>query len=349
MPGDATLTPSALHKVAPVWPAGLELAQQQTVLDLLAEMHLCYEVKSLAQCVAENLAKLIRADGWRLNYTPIAVRAAFEPEETADNTQSPYALDSGLALEWPELIDSVAEPAETGAQRWRNAAGAFLSVSLVVNGQALGTLEGHRNGSAANLFVEREEALLIALAPFIAHALARTQRLYELERLSYTDELTRLYNARYLRQRLVEEIKRARRNGSLLTVLFLDIDDFKNVNDGYGHLAGSHVLAECGLVILAAVRETDIVARYGGDEFVVILPETNLEQTALVVERIRAKLAGHAFHAGRNLRLDLRASFGVATYPDHAKTPQELIALADTAMYAAKAAGKNCVRYAPSV
>ena len=348
MLGDIALTPSIALRVARAWPEGLAAAQLQAVSSLLAEMHLCYEVKGLAQCVAERLAMLIAADGWRLHYTPIAVRAAFGHEEAGDEARLANGLDTASLLEWPELIEPVWETAETGALRRHEAGGAFLSVSLVVNGQVLGTLEGHRSGPAARPFAEHEEVLLTALAPFIAHALARTQRLYELEKLSYTDELTRLYNARYLRQRLVEEIKRARRNGSLLAALFLDIDDFKNVNDGYGHLAGSHVLAECGLVILSAVRETDIVARYGGDEFVIMLPETNLEQTALVVERVRAKLAGHAFHGGQSLRLDLRASFGVAAYPDHAKTPQELIALADTAMYAAKAAGKNCVRYAPS-
>jgi diguanylate cyclase (GGDEF)-like protein len=275
------------------------------------------------------------------------VRAAFNHESAGDENHSMFAIDwdNAAVAEWPELIESVWE-VETSALRGQDAAGATLSVSLVVNGQTLGALEGQRGGAAARAFSADEEALLVALSPYIAHALARTQRLSELEQLSFTDELTRLYNARYLRQRLVEEIKRARRNGSCLTALFLDIDDFKLVNDEHGHLVGSHVLAECGQVLAAAVRETDLVARYGGDEFVVILTDTDLEHADIVVERLRAKLAGHPFNGGRKLRLDLCASFGVAAYPAHAKTPQELLAHADAAMYAAKAAGKNCVRYA---
>jgi diguanylate cyclase (GGDEF)-like protein len=343
MAGDVTITSAVFLEAAQ---AGLETAQFRAVSALLAQMHLCYEVKSLAQCVAEHLSQLIRADVWRLNYTPIAVRAAFDLEETKAANADANGGESSSAPEWPELLETTWEPIETSTIRSHNAAGAALSVSLVVKGQALGTLEGSRTGRPALPFDKGEETLLTALAPFIAHALARAQRLYELEQLSFTDELTRLYNARYLRQRLIEEIKRARRNETTLTAIFLDIDDFKNVNDAHGHLVGSHVLGECSTVILSAVRGTDIVARYGGDEFVVILPETDLEQAEIVVERIRAKLAAYSFNGGGKLNFQLCASFGVAAYPNHAKTPQELLALADAAMYAAKDAGKNCVRYA---
>jgi diguanylate cyclase (GGDEF)-like protein len=132
----------------------------------------------------------------------------------------------------------------------------------------------------------------------------------------------------------------------MVTAVFLDLDDFKLVNDRHGHLVGSHVLMEVASVILGSVRDTDVVARYGGDEFVVVLPETGIEQGLRVAERVRERVGRHPFNGGRGLRLSLTASIGVASYPQHAQSPQQLIAGADTAMYEAKAAHKNCVKFA---
>jgi len=100
-------------------------------------------------------------------------------------------------------------------------------------------------------------------------------------------------------------------------------------------------------VILSSIRDTDAVARYGGDEFVIVLPDTGIELAGTVAERIRGKISQHSFNAGRNLKLSLTASFGVAAFPEHASSPQQLISSADTAMYEAKAANKNCVRFSP--
>jgi diguanylate cyclase (GGDEF)-like protein len=103
---------------------------------------------------------------------------------------------------------------------------------------------------------------------------------------------------------------------------------------------------EMATVILSSVRDTDAVARYGGDEFVIVLPDTGTELAGIVAERIREKIEGYHFNGGRGLHLSLTASFGVAAFPLHASSPQQLIACADTAMYEAKAANKNCVRFA---
>ena len=188
-------------------------------------------------------------------------------------------------------------------------------------------------------------SILDALSLPVASALANAVRIGEAERLSQTDDLTKLHNARYLRQFLLNEIRRARRYGSSVAALFLDLDDFKRVNDAHGHLAGSHVLMEMAAVILSSIRDTDAVARYGGDEFVIVLPDTQMEVAGTVAERIREKIAHHEFNGGRNLKLSLTASFGVAAFPVHASSPQQLIACADTAMYEAKAARKNCIRF----
>jgi diguanylate cyclase (GGDEF)-like protein len=221
-----------------------------------------------------------------------------------------------------------------------------VAVPLVSGERMLGVLEAVREGERARPFSNGDASLLSALALPLSAALSNSARVAEAERLSQTDDLTKLHNARYLRQYLVTELKRARRYGSPVTAFFLDLDDFKQVNDRHGHLVGSHVLMEMAAVVLSSVRDTDVVARYGGDEFVVVLPETGLDQGLYVAERVRERIAGHEFTGGRSLRLSLTASFGVASFPAHAHSPQQLIARADTAMYEAKAARKNCVRFA---
>ena len=219
-----------------------------------------------------------------------------------------------------------------------------IALPLVSGERVLGVLEGVRAGSGTRQFSATETALLTALAIPIASALANSVRIAEAERLSLTDDLTKLHNARYLRQFLVNEVKRARRYKTSVAALFLDLDDFKRVNDQYGHLVGSHALMEVAALILPSVRDTDCVVRYGGDEFVVILTETGIEEAAQVADRIRAKIEQHRFTGGRRLNVSLTASFGIAAFPQHAMSPQQLIDCADTAMYGAKAADKNCVR-----
>jgi len=221
----------------------------------------------------------------------------------------------------------------------------ILAVPLICGERILGVLEGVREAETESSFKKSEIELLDALALPVASALANAVRIAEAERLSQTDDLTKLHNARYLRQFLLNEIRRARRYGSSVTALFLDLDDFKQVNDLHGHLVGSHVLMEMAGVILGSVRDTDALARYGGDEFVIVLPDTGMDLAGIVAERIREKISQYTFTGGRRLKLSLTASFGVATFPIHASSPQQLIACADTAMYEAKAANKNCVRF----
>ncbi len=163
------------------------------------------------------------------------------------------------------------------------------------------------------------------------------------EALSVTDDLTSLYNSRYLNQVLRRESKRASRSGRPLSLLFLDLDGFKSVNDRHGHLCGSRALVEAAGVIRGCARETDVTARFGGDEFAVVLPDTGSEGAVQVAERLRERVAAHAFLTGDGLDIRLTASVGVATLPDVAASAEELIRAADTAMYRVKDRGKNGV------
>jgi diguanylate cyclase (GGDEF)-like protein len=166
------------------------------------------------------------------------------------------------------------------------------------------------------------------------------------EALSVTDDLTRLYNSRYLNQVLKRETKRAIRSNRPLSLLFLDLDGFKQVNDHHGHQAGSKCLVEAAAVIRGCARETDVVARFGGDEFSLILPDTGPEGASSVAKRIQDRLRASRFLESDGLSVRLTASIGVATLPKAAESAEELLRAADIAMYKVKAAGKDGIHVA---
>jgi len=168
----------------------------------------------------------------------------------------------------------------------------------------------------------------------------------QIQKLTITDDLTNLYNFRYLRQCLGFEIKRCLRYKKTLTLLFIDIDNFKDVNDTYGHLVGSAVLHELGQLFNKVVRDTDVLIRYGGDEFVIILPDTPLDGSKVIAERLRERVERFNFNGGRNLQIQLTVSIGIASCPEHSITAEELLQKADTAMYAAKDDSKNNIKIA---
>ena len=169
----------------------------------------------------------------------------------------------------------------------------------------------------------------------------------ELERLSVTDRLTELYNHGYLHQRLEQELERATRFGHNLALIMLDIDDFKQFNDRFGHPAGDTVLRAVSSIIRQNLREIDLAARYGGEEFVVVLPETDTDGALAVAERIRRSAAEYQHVPVEGSEpVAQTVSLGVATYPAHAATPAGLIEAADRSMYDAKRLGKNQVAVA---
>lgn len=157
------------------------------------------------------------------------------------------------------------------------------------------------------------------------------------------DELTNLYNASYLREAVDMEIQRAERYGSLFSIIFMDVDDFKKVNDRFGHLVGSRVLIEIARILQKNLRKIDIITRYGGDEYVIILPQTSREISVTVAERMRKTIEKNIFLDQAGYNITLTASFGVASYPDNAKSKEELLNIADNAMYHGKFLTKNIV------
>ncbi|HKC50286.1 MAG TPA: diguanylate cyclase [Myxococcota bacterium] len=174
-------------------------------------------------------------------------------------------------------------------------------------------------------------------------ALINSERFLQAREKAFVDDVTGLYNARYLLSALDREVNRASRAQSKLSVLFLDLDRFKAVNDRFGHLIGSRVLRELGALLQDSVRAIDTVGRYGGDEFTILLVDTGLDGALSVADRIRQSVADHPFGAERGLDVRLTISIGVATFPMHGESRERLLDLADKAMYLAKALGRNLV------
>ncbi len=219
-----------------------------------------------------------------------------------------------------------------------------LCAPLVSRGRTIGVVEIiNREGGR---FTETDLELLLTLVEPCAIALENATLFQRTEQLTITDDLTKLFNSRYLNLYIGREIKRCKRHGIPLSVLFLDLDGFKGVNDRWGHLAGSRTLSEVGVILGQAVRESDILARYGGDEFVVVLPETPPSGALVIAERIRKAIESHVFLKDQGLEAHISASFGLASYPDHALTPEGLIQKADQAMYRVKERAKNGIEVA---
>ena len=166
----------------------------------------------------------------------------------------------------------------------------------------------------------------------------------ELERLSISDGLTGLFNHRHIHALLNEEFERADRTAERLTVAMFDLDRFKSVNDTHGHQAGDRVLEQLADILRESAREIDRIGRYGGEEFMVLLPGTSIDDAEVFVERVRREVARRPFAIGTDEPLHMTISVGVATYPhERINSPETLVRVADEALYAAKAAGRDRV------
>jgi diguanylate cyclase (GGDEF)-like protein len=220
----------------------------------------------------------------------------------------------------------------------------ILCVPLVSRGRTIGVVEiiNRRGGR----FTQEDLDSLLTLVEPCAIALENAMLFQRAEQLTITDDLTQLFNSRYLTLYLSRELKRCRRHNVPLSLIFLDLDGFKSVNDCHGHLAGSSTLGEVGTLLAGCVRESDILARYGGDEFVVVLPDTPTAGALVIAERIRRTIEAHSFLSAQSLAVHISASFGIASFPEHAATPEGLIQKADQAMYRVKEATKNAIQLA---
>ncbi|TAL28267.1 MAG: diguanylate cyclase [Nitrospirae bacterium] len=218
----------------------------------------------------------------------------------------------------------------------------LMCVPIKSKGRVIGVLEVV-NKVTGGQFTNEDLSLLMRLIDQASLAIERTSLYQKMAELAVTDDLTKLFNTRYLNRTIEMEIHRSNRYNTSISLIFIDIDHFKNINDIHGHLVGSKTLVEMGQMIIKSLRTIDIVARYGGDEFVVVLPQTTPGAAAQIAERIRASVEQNVFLKKEGYGLKVTASFGVASYPESAKTKEDLLRLADEAMYRVKNTTRNGV------
>ena len=303
----------------------------------------------LLQRVLLSTLPLVQADGATLlaiHQGRLERRAATlaRPDLPVTETPRPTSRLTRLLLQSdrPVQVDDLAadpliDPADACPEL---DAGPALFVPMRRREQTSGYLAVFRQRGAAP-FSTTEANQITLLAAWTAMALENLRLSESVEKLAITDDLTQVYNYRFLRMALKRELKRAARYGQELAIVMLDVDNLKAYNDRHGHLRGSYLLREMAALLTRQVRSFDLVAKYGGDEFTLILPQTGIEGAMTVAERVRGAVAEHAFpheDAGR-----ITISAGVAVFPGDADDGLPLIKAADVALYDAKRQGRNRV------
>ena len=311
-------------------------------------------VKEVVQQIFYKVAELFNPENWSLLlvdherqelYFEIVVSETGRAEKIKDTR---LKIGEGIAG-WvaktgrPLLVPSVdKEPRFT---RKVDDAAAFSTESIIciplkIRDKVLGVIEFVNRTDLASMH-DFDIEMLVTVADFAAIALENARNFEQVSKLTITDDITGLYNSRHLHALLHQEIERARELGSDCSLIFFDLDFFKNVNDTHGHLCGSSLLGEMGGIISGMLGENNFGARYGGDEFVVILRDTGKRAALTFCRELQQKLNSTVFLAANGLAIHLTASFGIATCPDDADNNQQILHLADERMYKVKGSGKN--------
>ena len=321
--------------------------RRDALLDIVRAVNATLEPPKIADLIVERAATWVPAPCWAVVSSDLSGQLSVLADRglTPDMGPAVYAVATWVMHRSEEFVtaDLSRDP-----RLQDPSVGAVIAFPLACRGRRVGAvlaLDREPSVKEPRMVASMLRAVRILLEP-ASVALDNALLQKRAEALSVTDDLTHLYNSRYLNLVLRRETKRASRSGRPLSLLFIDLDGFKGVNDTHGHLFGSRALVEAAAVIRASARETDVVSRFGGDEFALVLPDTGGEGAFAVGERIRERLAGHKFLSGDGLNLHLTASVGVATLPDVAASADELVQAADRAMYQIKESGKNGIRAA---
>ena len=325
-------------------PLARRLARAEVLAEMIREVNASLEPERVADAIVVRMSEWIPAPAWMVvaagmdgRARPMAARALTPALETAAQGIGAWVMRHG------EVFRSADVAGDRRVPLSEPPAIAAVAFPLECRGKTLGAVVGldrMPSRTEPRFAPATLSALRAALEPG-AFALENAIHVQRAEALSVTDDLTQLYNSRYLSQVLRRETKRASRSGRPLSLLFVDLDGFKGINDKHGNLFGSRALVEAASVIRASARETDMVARFGGDEFALILPDTGSDGATSVGERLRARVAEHTFLQSDGLAIRLTVSVGIATLPDVAASADGLIQAADDAMYRVKDRGKN--------
>src|SRR6476661_2906008 len=330
--------------------AGTQLTRQSQELtifhDVAKALTSSLDLDSILQTIMEKMAEYFRPDTWSLLmvdedkselYFAIAVGAA---SEALKNVR--LKVGEGIAGHVAKYGEKLVVPDVRTDKRFTKRIDdmtqlethSIICVPLKSKLRVLGVIQ-LVNVDMAH-FSHEEEFFLQALCDYAAIAIENARSVEKIQELTITDDCTGLFNARHLYKTLETEVYRSARFGYEFSVLFIDLDHFKSVNDTHGHLVGSKLLAEVGYLIKSHLRLIDYAFRYGGDEFVILLPQTSKEAALIVARRLLEVMRISEFMATEGLKLNVRCSMGLATYPEDAKSAHEIIRQADEMMYSVK-------------
>ena len=304
------------------------------------------DLDSILQTIMEKMAEYFRPENWSLLmvddeanqlYFAIAVGTA---SESLKNVRlnvgegiAGWVAKHGERLVVPDVMNDPRFAKRIDElTRWETRS--IICIPLRSKHRVLGVIQ--LVNVAMDGFGDEELFFLQSLCDYAAIAIENARSVEKIQELTITDDCTGLYNARHLYKTLEAEVYRSSRFNYEFSVVFIDLDHFKQVNDTYGHLVGSKLLAEIGYLVKAQLRLIDYAFRYGGDEFVVLLPQTGKDAALVVARRLRDSLRTSLFCRDEGLNLNVRASMGMATYPHDAKTPHDIIRQADEMMYLVK-------------
>jgi diguanylate cyclase (GGDEF)-like protein len=325
-----------------------EIASRAVALDLEATLDLvCESFRRLttSDSVAINLwdARTERLVAASVSYD----QALYQPEYGARVREHRLRLGEGM-IGWVaqhrealRIDDVAADPRPLAVKGTPLAAKSAIVIPLVVDDRLVGVVRAVKHGIAS--YTDDSYRLALTIASQTALMIATAEAHEEIRRLSVTDELTGAYNVRHVMQRLREEIELADRNQESVSMMVIDGDAMKTVNDLYGHAEGNRLLVELTDVMRSSLRISDVLGRFGGDEFVVVLPRTDPRDALIAAERLRYAVASHEFRNSWGEPIRATVSVGVSTYPGDGRTADELFREADGALYEAKQAGRNRV------
>src|SRR3989338_2884674 len=323
-----------------------------TLENLVKDLSLLYEIgqsinqtidlEQLYQVIGDVLKRNLRLKNfslmvWNDKHQVLTVKTVFGFEKDSKVKQMTFQAGEGIAgevLKTGKTIYVGDVKKETRlVERGLELLGSILSVPLTYKGETLGVINFGRDKTYS--FTNHDVKMLTLVANQVALAMANARLYTQTRELSVTDELTGVFNRRHFAQVLQLEWKRAVRFKRELSLLMIDVDYFKRYNDTYGHLKGDEALKEIGKILIANLREVDTVARFGGEEFIVLLPDTDKRGAQAVAEKLR--------HLVQEKIEAITISVGVATYPDDVTEMDDLIDHADIALYNAKDKGRNRV------
>ncbi len=337
----------------------LEYGQHNQEITMLNEMsdllQACLDCEEAHKAIAKFLPRLFPDESGAMYMVSRNQLTAVASWGESLTSEPAFAPDACWALRLGEvhLVDGES-PGLPCKHLTQELAGATLCVPLTAQGATLGllflqadrqhTLEIWDQPTAS--VSESKQRLAVTAAKQISLSVANLQLRDRLRRQATRDPLTGIYNRRYLDDTLERELLRAKRKDTTISIIMVDIDLFKSINDSFGHEAGDTVLTVVANSLKSGVRGEDVVCRYGGEEFILVLPEASAKSAQERAEQLRKRIAKLEIeHEGKALR-KITASFGVATFPDHGHAIEEVIKAADSAMYRAKAGGRNRVEVA---